>query len=351
MTNGVKAALIIGGGLAGIEAALKIGQGGYPAVLVEKEAELGGNLRQLYSSFPRWENPGEILAQKLQQLAKNSEVEVLTSTTVVSSQRSKNSFVVKLQQGGTEREVEAASVILATGFDLFDASCYGEYGYGIYNNVFNSLEFESKLKEWGNGKVTSPKPGGVAFIACVGSRDRSKGYPYCSKICCMYLAKQAGLVKDFFPEANCYVFYMDYRATGKEYEEFVRSVIEDKHVRYVRGRPAKVLAENGRLLLRAEDTLIGVPIEVTVDMVVLATAMVPHQETVRLASMFGASTDNYGFLQGDALNPLRAGERVFFAGTCGFATEMAGAQHQGAAVAAEVIALLNTSNLPGEGGS
>lgn len=350
MANGVKGALIIGGGLAGIEAALKIGQAGYPSILAEKEGELGGNLRRLYKSFPRWENPGEVLAQKLHQLAGNPQVEVLTSATVASSRRKDNSFVVDLHQRGMKREVEVASVVLATGFDLFDASRYGEYGYGIYPNVLNSLEFESKLKGWANGEAASSKPGGVAFIACVGSRDRSKGYPYCSKICCMYLAKQAGLVKDFFPEANCYVFYMDYRAAGKEYEEFVRSVIEDKHVRYVRGRPAKVLGENGRLLLRAEDTLIGVPVEVTVDMVVLATAMVPRQETVRLASMFGARTDQYGFLQGDALNPMRAGERVFFAGTCGFATEIGGAQQQGAAVAAEIIALLNTSNLPHEGG-
>ena len=159
-----------------------------------------------------------------------------------------------------------------------DVSVYGEYGYGIYPGVMTSLEFEGQLKKWAQrtGEIAADAPRGVALIKCVGSRDRSKGNPYCSKICCMYTAKQAGLVKDLFPDTQVYVFYMDYRASGKEYEEFVRKVIEEKHVRYVRGRPAKVLPEDGRLLVRAEDTLMGIPVEVAVDMVVLASAIVPR---------------------------------------------------------------------------
>jgi heterodisulfide reductase subunit A len=193
------------------------------------------------------------------------------------------------------------------------------------------------LKEWKQGKGKPPKA--VALIKCVGSRDRSKGNPYCSKICCMYTAKQAGMVKELFPEAKVYVFYMDYRAAGKEYEEFVREVIEQRHVRYVRGRPAKVLCENGRLLVRAEDTLIGLPIEVAVDYTVLAPAIVPRPATRKLAEMFGAKTDEYGFIEPDVFNPVQAAERTFFAGGCGFAVEMPLALQQGAAAAANVIAL------------
>jgi len=144
-----------------------------------------------------------------------------------------------------------------------------------------------------------------------------------------------------YPAAKAYVFYMDYRAAGKDYEEFVRSVIETKHVRYVRGRPSKVLPENGRLIVRAEDTLMGIPIEVEVDMVVLAAAIVPRKDTKILAELFGAKTDQYGFLEQDKFNPVKAGDRVFFAGACGFAVETQGAQQQGGAAAAEVIALFN----------
>jgi len=157
----------------------------------------------------------------------------------------------------------------------------------------------------------------------------------------MSTAKQAGLAKDLFPDAQVYVFYMDYRASGKEYEEFVRKVIEEKHVRYVRGRPAKVLPENGRLLVRAEDTLMGIPVEAAVDVVVLASAIVPRPDTRLLAEMFCASTDEYGFIESVLHEPARCADRVFFAGGCGFAVETAGALNQGAAAAAGVIALFN----------
>ncbi len=157
----------------------------------------------------------------------------------------------------------------------------------------------------------------------------------------MYTAKQAGLFKDFFPGAKAYVFYMDCRTAGKGYEEFLRDVIEKRHVRYVRGRAAKVLPENGRLLVRAEDTLMGIPVEVAVDTVVLAAAAVPRPETAALAKMFGAPVDEYGFLEPEPLHPGRSAERVFFAGGCGFAVESEGALAQGAAAAAGVIALFS----------
>ncbi|PKM76630.1 MAG: hypothetical protein CVU90_11805 [Firmicutes bacterium HGW-Firmicutes-15] len=342
MKDKAKSALVIGGGLAGMEAALKIGQAGYNVFLVEKETVLGGVLGQLYSSFPRWENPQDLLNNKVQKIEKSREISVLTGMTVRNANRDGNRFIVDLQaEKGDGKQIVVDAVVLATGFELFDASVYGEYGYGVYPNVMNSLEFEAKLKEWGSGAENPQPPQSVAFIKCVGSRDRSKGHPYCSKICCMYTAKQAGVIKDMFPAAKSYVFYMDYRAAGKDYEEFVRSVIETKHVRYVRGRPSKVLPENGRLIVRAEDTLMGVPIEVEADMVVLAAAIIPRPETKQLAVLFGAKTDEYGFIEHENYNPTKAGDRVFFAGACGFAVETQGAQYQGAAAASEVVALFN----------
>ncbi len=338
MTRLGKRTLVIGGGLAGMEAAVRIGRAGFECVLVEKEEVLGGTVLKLNSSFPRWENPLELVDEKIKQLKRCPYVKVMVETTVTENKSRQNDYSVSLKiKNGDIREQDIDAVVLATGFEMMDVSVYGEYGYGIYPEVVNPLEFEARIKAWSNGLGKAPE--GVAFFKCVGSRDRSKGYPYCSKICCMYTAKQAGLVKDMFPYAKVYVFYMDYRASGKGYEEFVREVIEKKHVTYVRGRPAKVLPEGGRLLVRAEDTLIGIPIEVSVDIVVLASAAVPRPETAPLAAMFGVKTDAYGFLEQERFSLGKASNRVFFAGGCGFPLETTAAQQQGASAAAEVIEL------------
>lgn len=337
-----KTALIIGGGIAGMEAALKIGQSGYQAILVELSNSLGGQLQELHRSYPRLENPADLIAYKLEELNKCPAVTVMLETTVTEVTKKPSSYEVKLSSNnGQTKDVEVDAVVIATGSEMMDATVYGEYGYGSYDNVVNSLEFEALLKEWdaNKGNVTPPKT--IAFFKCVGSRDRSKGYPYCSKICCMYTAKQAGLVKELFPDTKCYVFYMDYRAAGREYEEFVRSVIEDKKVRYVRGRPSKVMPEDGRLLIRAEDTLRGMPVEVRADMVVLAAALEPSSGTKKMAELFQVKTDQYGFIDYESNEPMKTGDRVYYAGSCSFAVESLGAIQQGAAAAAEVLALFN----------
>jgi heterodisulfide reductase subunit A len=340
----VKTALVIGAGPAGMEAAVKIGGAGYRVILADRADSLGGTLRQLCSSFPRWEDPADLIAYKTEQINKCPLITIKTKTTVVAAEKNGNGYLVTLGSDGLTSEIQADAVIIATGFELFDASVYGEYGYGSFDNVVNSLEFEALLKEWQENQGKTASPGTVAFFKCVGSRDRAKGLPYCSRICCMYTAKQAGLVKELFPDSKCYVFYMDYRAAGREYEEFVRSVIEQRHVRYVRGRPAKVLPEDGRLLIRAEDTLMGMPVEIAADMVVLAAAIVPGPGTRQIARLFRIKSDEYGFIDYNRNEPAKAGDRVFFAGACGFAVETLGAIQQGAAAAAEVIALFNQPN-------
>lgn len=338
MSKAGKTALVVGGGPAGLEAAIKIGQAGYQVILVEKESRPGGYLNQLCSTFPRWDNPQDLLGHKLSQVEEVGGVTLLTDTTVVSSRDGSQGFTVELSSG---KSVEVEAVVLATGFNYFDVGQYGEYGYGVYPGVVNAVEFEAQLKEWSSHREDTKPPQAVAFFKCVGSRDRAKGYPYCSRICCMYTARQAAMVKEIFPETACYVFYMDIRAAGKGYEEFVRSTIEDKRVRYVRGRPAKVLPEGDRLQIRSEDTLMGNPIELEVDLVVLAGAIIPKPETVELARMFGAAVDQYGFLDSELVQPVQAGSRVYFAGGCGFPVDIHEALEQGAAAAAEVIALFN----------
>jgi len=341
-----KTVLVIGGGIAGMEAALQIGNSGCHTVIVEKENSLGGTLNSLYSSFPRWEDPAKLVQMKLDELKKCGNVEIKTGTTPVASQKEGNGYTVELKGAdGSNEKVKADAVVIATGFSLFDVSAYTEYGYGAFDNVLNTLEFEAKLKEWSENKSgASEKPKTIAFIKCVGSRDRSKGYPYCSKICCMISAKQAGMAKDILPDSKCFVFYMDYRASGKEYEEFVRTVIEDKQVRYVRGRPAKIIPENGRMILRVEDTLMGVPVEVRADMVVLAAALEPSAGTKQMAEIFNIETDPYGFVEPAYGCPSKASEGIFVAGACTYAVETKGAQQQGAAAAAEVLAMFGSKN-------
>ncbi len=341
-----KTVLVIGGGIAGMEAALQIGNSGYKVMLVEKENSLGGTLLNLYSSFPRWEDPARLVQMKYDDLKNCGNVQIKTGTVPVASTKQGKGYIVELKgTDGQNDKVQADAVVIATGFGLFDVSAYGEYGYGEYDNVLNTLEFEAKLKEWiedKSGMIKKPKT--IAFIKCVGSRDRSKGYPYCSKICCMITAKQAGLVKDILPDAKCFVFYMDYRAAGKEYEEFVRTVIEEKHVRYVRGRPAKILPENGRMTLRVEDTLMGVPVEVRADMVVLAAAIEPSAGTKQMAEIFRLESDHYGFLETVYGSPSRASDMIFVAGSCTYAVETKGALQQGASAAAEVLAMFGREN-------
>ncbi len=336
--NSTKTVLIIGGGPAGMEAAVKAGWAGCRVLLIEKEGALGGLLNQLQGSFPDWEKPADMLLKKRAEIEACPNIQVRTGAEVVSAVRSKGQFECGLKSGDSMESVNADAVILATGFGLFDCSRYGEYGYGIYPGVVNSLEFEGLLKTWKEGEVKSG-PESVGFIQCVGSRDRSKGYPYCSKICCMYTARQAAMFKELFPGSRCYVFYIDIRAAGKGYEEFVRFAIEEKKVRYFRGRPGKVLPSGGRLLVRSEDTLMGVPIEVETDMVVLAPAVVPGPGMEKNAGLFGVSTDRYGFPEYG--NSEAASEGVFIAGGCGFAVSLSEAITQGAAAAAEALAYLH----------
>jgi heterodisulfide reductase subunit A len=321
-----------------MEAAVKAGRAGCRVLLVEKERALGGMLNKLQGSFPDWEKPADILMKKEVEVEACHNIEVHTGTEVISAVRGDEQFECELKSGNRVESFSAQAVILATGFGLFDCSRYGEYGYGIYPGVVNSLEFEGLLKTWKAGDVKDG-PESVGFIQCVGSRDRSKGFSYCSKICCMYTARQAGMFKDLFPGSLCYVFYIDIRAAGKGYEEFVRSVIEEKRVRYFRGRPGKVLPSGGRLLVRSEDTLMGVPIEVETDVVVLAPAVVPGPDTVKIAGLFGIGTDQYGFLECD--NASTVSESLFIAGGCGFAVSLKEALTQGAAAAAEALAFLN----------
>jgi len=164
------------------------------------------------------------------------------------------------------------AIIVATGFTQFDPSTYGEYGAGKFKDVITGLHLERMLDTSGptGGHVVRPsdqkEPKNIVFIQCVGSRDESKGRPYCSRICCMYTAKQAILLKDHFPETQSYIFYIDIRAGGKNYEEFVKRAQREYGAIYIRGRVSKIYEKGDKLIVRGVDTLAGKQVEIEADM-------------------------------------------------------------------------------------
>ncbi len=188
-------------------------------------------------------------------------------------------------------EERYGAIIVATGFNQFDHSVYGEYGYGKYKDMVTGLHFERMVNSSGptGGRVIRPSDGkearDVVFIQCVGSRDEKKGLPYCSRLCCMYTAKQALLLREHNPDAQAYVFYIDIRAAGKNYEEFVKKVQDEYGAVYLRGRVSRVFEKGGKLIVRGADTLSGAQIEIKADLVVLATGLVAQSDAPRLAQM------------------------------------------------------------------
>jgi heterodisulfide reductase subunit A len=220
-------------------------------------------------------------------------------------------------------EVEVGAIIVATGYDLYTEEAVQAYGYGSHPDVLNGLEFERLLSASGptGGEVIRPSDGQVpkeiVFIQCAGSRNPEHGVPYCSKICCMYTAKHAILYKHRVHDGQVYVFYMDVRAGGKGYEEFVTRAMEEERTIYIRGRVSKVFPQNGKLVVWGADTLTNQKIEVAADMVVVAAAIVPWEQSRRVAEMLGIDVDESGFYSSSntEMTPVESGiSGVFLAG-------------------------------------
>ncbi len=252
---------------------------------------------------------------------------------------------------------EVGAIVMATGYDLFNwEEAYGEYGYGKYPDVISGLHFERLVSAGGptGGKIKRPsdgkEPKSVAFIKCVGSRDDTKGKSYCSRACCMYTAKHAYQVKDKIPDSEAYVFYMDVRTAGKNYEEFYQRAL-NAGARYIRGRVSKIYPRGDRLVLKSEDSLLGRPVEVEADMVVLATAMVPAAGSDELARTVGFSMDKDGFYQEahPKLQPVETfAAGVFLAGACQGPKDIPDTVAQASAAAAKVMGLLSKTRLATE---
>ena len=200
-------------------------------------------------------------------------------------------------------KVKIGTIIVATGWDLYDPTEIKQYGYGRYPNVITGLQMERLLSSTGPvmGKPVRPSdlkdPHSIAFLQCVGSRNfREGGNQYCSRVCCMYATKQARQYKEKHPEADVYIFYMDIRAFGKGYEEFYESAAKNYGINYVRGRIAENYEdEDHGIIIRAEDTLINQPIELKVDLFVLSCGLVPRADSDQITSLLRIQKSGDGF--------------------------------------------------------
>ena len=244
-------------------------------------------------------------------------------------------------------ELEVGTIVVATGFNVFDAARLSAFGYGKSPNILDGIQFERMSSATGptQGQILTAegkKPERVAIIHCVGSRDKNAN-AYCSRVCCMYAMKHAHLVRDK-TGAEVFEFYMDIRAFGKGYEEFYERV-QEEGVYFVRGRGAEVTVQDGgQLQVKAEDTTLGIPVQINVDMVVLATAMEAQPDAGKVASTFGLSRSSDGFFQEahPKLRPFHTNtEGVFLGGTCQSPKDVPDTVAHANAAAAEALSLLS----------
>jgi heterodisulfide reductase subunit A len=253
-------------------------------------------------------------------------------------------------------ELDVGTVVVATGFDPFDARLKPEFGYGRYPNVISGLEFERLASASGPTagkiKLNGIEPKEIVFVHCVGSRDKAgaatgSGEEYCSRICCMYTAKQAHLAHDRIDGAKITVFYMDVRAFGKGFEEFYDRV-RAEGITYRRGNPSEIYRRGEKLIVRAEDTLLGKTVEVPADLVVLATGVQPRHDAEQVAGMLGLDFSADGFFAEahPELRPVDTQRRgVYLAGTCQAPKDIPDTVAQAKAAAARAIVELSRMKL------
>lgn len=249
-------------------------------------------------------------------------------------------------------EIDVGQILVATGYDLFDASQMAQYGYGRYDNVYSSLEFEMMLNSTGptGGKVLTKdgkEPRAVGIIHCIGSRDTNY-HPYCSRVCCMYALKFAHLVHDR-TNAAIYQFYIDMRAFGKGYEEFYSRLL-DEGINMIRGKAAEVVeappvnGQQGNLLIRCEDTLIGKFREIPVDMVILCNAIEPKRDSDIIRRLFSISKSPDGFFleRHPKLDPTATTtDGVYIAGCAQGPKDIPDTVAQASSAAARILTLIS----------
>ena len=433
-----KRALVIGGGIAGIQTALDIADAGYEVDIVEKKPTIGGKMTQIDKTFPTLDCAACILTPKMVDAAQHEKITIYSYSEVEAVKgfvgnfqvtiRKKARFVDETKCTGcgecTEKcpqkkvpnefnlgmdnrraiyipfaqavpkvatidadyctmlktgkcgicskvcgagaidykqqdqlvEEKYGAIVVATGFNPISVEKYDEYAYAQSPDVVTSLEFERLMNAAGptNGTLLRPSDGThphtLVFVQCVGSRcdGDGRGKSYCSKICCMYTAKHAMLCREKYPDTDVYVFYIDVRTPGKNFDEFYRRAVEEYGVHYIKGQVGKVVPENGKLKVQASDLLANEQIHIDADMVILAAAIEPDKSARPLATMLTASMDTNDFFT-EAHPKLRPVESptagIFLSGACQGPKDIPETVAQASAAAGKVLGLLAKDQL------
>jgi len=347
------ATLVVGAGIAGIQAAIDIASSEHKVYLVERDSSIGGHVAQLDRTFPELVSSADILAPKIEQVESSEYIELMTSSEIVEVTGYIGNFKVKIKKQPDQiSEVEVGSIVMATGYDVFDPTPMTQYGYGRFDNVITSLEFEKMCNSNNStgGKIILKDgsiPESVAIVHCVGSRDENY-HEYCSRVCCMYSLKYAHQIREQ-TGAEVYQMYIDMRCFGKGHEEFYKRVA-DEGVNFIRGKVAKVTdvamtdEEKGKLIVIGEDTLLGSIIRVPVDMVILSVAMEPRSDTNEVARLFllGRSSDGFFLERHPKLDPVGTMiDGVFSVGCCQGPKDITDTVAQASGAAARALALIS----------
>ncbi len=436
-----KRALVIGGGIAGIQTALDIADAGFPVDIVEKKPTIGGKMAQLDKTFPTLDCAACILTPKMVDAAQHENIRIFSYSQVTEVKGFVGNFDVTIKKNAryvredictgcglcTEKcpmkkvpnefnlgmdnrravyipfaqavpkvavidpnacnmirngkcglcakvctvgaidytqkdefiREKYGAIVVATGYNPISMDKFDEFAYSQSKDVITSLEFERLTNAAGPtaGKLLRPSDGKhphtIVFVQCVGSRcdaKAEKGKEYCSKICCMYTAKHAMLVRDKYPDTEVYVFYIDVRTPGKNFDEFYRRAVEEYGVHYIKGMVGKVVPEGDVLKVQASDLLSNKQLHIDADLVVLAAAIEPDKSARPLATMLTASMDTNDFFT-EAHPKLRPVESptagVFLSGACQGPKDIPETVSQAGAAASKVIGLLAKDKLTG----
>lgn len=299
-----------------MEAAGQLARRGFRVTLVEKEQEFGGHLKNWHHLFPDRKPASEVL-DYLRRALQGENLSLLPSTTIESIKRSGDGFIAET---GSGKSILADAIIVTSGFDLFRSERKEEYGYLIYDNVITSADLEKKFLKGDLSLKNGKMPVKIGFIHCVGSRDEKCGNLYCSKLCCVTAVKQAIELREKLPESKVICFYMDIRMGGAYYEELYMEAQVRHGVNFIRGKVSEVSETiDGKVTIKVEDTLIGRPLRMELDTLVLMTGMEVSAGSLKVAAQLGLATGENRFLKSADMHTgsnLSGIPGVFIAGTC-----------------------------------
>jgi heterodisulfide reductase subunit A len=346
------AVVVVGGGPGGIEAARGIADLGVRAVLVEQRERLGGTpIHEQYAALtPHFEDAEAAMDAMIAQLGERDLADIRTSSQLTALAGEPGAFTATIEGSAGSDDVECGAVILATGFTHFDPGRAVQiYNYYQYPDVLTLQDLEAMLKRH---EVVVPSTGQppqrICWVQCVGSRDRLIGNEYCSKVCCGIASKEAIEVRKLVPDCRAYIFYIDMRMYGYWENQLYWPAQEQYHVQYIKGIITEVLEQRGRLLVRGEDTTMGRPMEVPMDIVVLSVGMEPSAGTREMARLLDVPQNKYGFIE-PAHSPLdtvttgRAG--VFACGAALGPADLEDTISSAGAAATKAVALVRRGSL------